>query len=148
MKIINSFHFRPGSEATTSEVNRSTKAALERTKAVIVVVFRSRLRPEARDDYLVWAKRMAATVATIPGYLSHKAFVAEDGERLTHVTFEDETALKAWAVHPDHRDAKKLGRSTFFSEYSFQICRLIRDRKPDLAGAGTETPDPAGEIQP
>jgi heme-degrading monooxygenase HmoA len=115
---------------------------------VIIVVFRSRLRPEAREEYLVWAKRMAATVVTIPGYLSHKAFVAEDGERLTHVAFADEAALKAWALHPDHLDAKRLGRSKFFSEYSFQICSLIRDRKPTFAAIETNTPDPAGDTQP
>jgi heme-degrading monooxygenase HmoA len=114
---------------------------------VIIVVFRSRLRPAAREEYLVWAKRMAATVATIPGYLSHKAFVAEDGERLTHVTFADETALKAWATHPDHIDAKKLGRSKFFSEYSFQVCSLVRDRKPTFgATIDTAGPDSAATI--
>ncbi|SRR5258708_30121436 len=35
---------------------------------MIVVVFRSRLRPEARDEYMAWAKRMAVIVTTISGY--------------------------------------------------------------------------------
>jgi hypothetical protein len=41
---------------------------------------------------MAWAKRMAVIVTTISGYLSHKAFSAEDSERLTYVTFEDEAS--------------------------------------------------------
>jgi len=48
----------------------------------MIVVFRSRLRPEARDEYMAWAKRMAVIVTTISGYLSHRVFSAEDSERL------------------------------------------------------------------
>ena len=74
------------------------------------------------------APRMAAIVRDLPGYRSHKAFTAPDGERLTYVEFEDEASLRAWAKHPEHIQAKRLGRSTFFSEYSFQICETLRGR--------------------
>jgi heme-degrading monooxygenase HmoA len=94
---------------------------------MIVTVFRSRLVPEAQNEYSQWAQRMSALAAATPGHVSHKAFVAEDGERLTLVEFESEESQRAWAVHPEHVQAKKLGRQRFFAEYRVQICRVIRD---------------------
>ena len=46
---------------------------------MIVTVFRSRLKPEAQQEYMQWAARMSELAKTMPGYISHKGFVAEDG---------------------------------------------------------------------
>ena len=110
---------------------------------MIVIVFRSRLRPEAESEYGPWAKRMSALASAMPGYISHKGFVAEDGERLTLVEFESEESVRGWAVQTEHVQAKKLGRQRFYSEYRNQICTLIRETsmKPD---AGPKA-RPAGE---
>jgi heme-degrading monooxygenase HmoA len=94
---------------------------------MIVTVFRSRLLPEAQDEYTPMAKRMSELAKTMPGHIAHKGFVAEDGERLTFVEFDSEESLKAWAIHPEHVEAKKLGRQRFFTEYRVQICNVIRD---------------------
>jgi uncharacterized protein (DUF885 family) len=50
---------------------------------VVITVFRNRLRPENVADYQAWIARMSALAKTMPGYISHKAFTAEDGERVT-----------------------------------------------------------------
>ena len=55
---------------------------------MIVTVFRSRLMPDAREDYVALVDRMVELAATMPGYISHKGFFAEDGERCTVVEFE------------------------------------------------------------
>ena len=94
---------------------------------MIVTVFRSRLRPEAVGEYMPMAKRMSELAKAMPGYISHKGFAAEDGERLTLVEFDSEESLRAWAVHSEHVEAKKLGRQRFFTEYRVQICNIIRD---------------------
>jgi heme-degrading monooxygenase HmoA len=94
---------------------------------MIVTVFRSRLLPEAVGEYMPVAKRMSELARAMPGYISHKGFVAEDGERLTLVEFDSEESLRAWAVHPEHVEAKKRGRQRFFTEYRVQICNIIRD---------------------
>ncbi len=99
---------------------------------MIVAVFRSRLRPEARDEYFVMARRLSTIVTAMAGYLSHKLFTAEDGERLRCVEFENEEALRAWSVDPDHVEGKRLGRTSFFSEYSVQICNVLRGRNPNV----------------
>jgi heme-degrading monooxygenase HmoA len=94
---------------------------------MIVTVFRSRLNPDAADDYLRAATRMSELAKTIPGYISHKGFVAQDGERVTIVEFASEEGMRAWATHPEHVEAKKDRRKRFFSEYRVQICSVQRD---------------------
>lgn len=94
---------------------------------MIVTVFRSRLRPDIREDYVALADRMNEIARTMPGYISHKGFFAEDGERVTIVEFESEEAMRAWRMHPEHREAQKLGRERYYESYSIQVCEVKRD---------------------
>jgi heme-degrading monooxygenase HmoA len=94
---------------------------------MIVTVFRSRLRPENVEEYKAWAARMSALAKTMPGYISHKVFIAEDGERATIVEFADEESQRAWARNLEHVDAKKKGRADFYEEYKVQVCGVLRD---------------------
>jgi heme-degrading monooxygenase HmoA len=100
---------------------------VERVNPMIVTVFRSRLNPGAQEGYAPMAKRLGELARSMPGYVSHKGFVAEDGERLTLVEFATEEGLKAWARQPDHVEGKRLGIQRFFSEYRVQICQVIKD---------------------
>lgn len=95
---------------------------------MIVTVFRSRLNPETQEEYGPMAKHMSELVRSIPGYISHKGFTAEDGERVTIVEFESEEALREWRIHPEHAKAKRRGIESFFDDYKIQICSVIRDR--------------------
>jgi heme-degrading monooxygenase HmoA len=94
---------------------------------MIVTVFRSRVDPAAQEEYARWAKRMSELAVNMPGYVSHKGFTAPDGERVTIVEFESEEAQRAWAVHPEHVEAKKKGRADFYLEYRVQVCNVVRD---------------------
>lgn len=94
---------------------------------MIVTVFRSRLKPEAVAEYREWAARMSALAVTMPGYISHKGFTAEDGERVTIVEFQDEETQRAWSRHPEHIEAKIKGKKEFYLEYRVQVCTLLRD---------------------
>jgi heme-degrading monooxygenase HmoA len=95
---------------------------------MIVTVFRSRLASGAQEEYGPVARHMSDLVRAIPGYISHKGFTAEDGERVTIVEFESEEALHEWKVNPEHRHAKRLGFTKFFSTFKYQICSVISDR--------------------
>ena len=95
---------------------------------MIVTVFRSRLNPGAQQEYAPMAKQMSELARTISGYISHKGFVADDGERVTIVEFESEEALRQWRIHPEHARAKRRGIESFFSDYKFQVCSIIRER--------------------
>ncbi len=94
---------------------------------MIVTVFRSRVRPEVQQEYVQWATRMSTLAKEMPGYISHKGFVAEDGEKVTIVEFESEETQRAWSRHPEHVDAKKKGRKDFYVEYRVQVCSVLRD---------------------
>lgn len=95
---------------------------------MIVTVFRSRLNPGVQDEYGPIAARMSALAKSMPGYISHKGFVAEDGERVTIVEFQDAESLQAWSRHAEHVEAKQKGRSSFYSEYRVLTCEVIRER--------------------
>lgn len=103
---------------------------------MIVTVFRSRLNAESQDAYQRSAARMSELAKGMPGYVSHKGFTAADGERVTIVEFESEESLRAWAMHPEHVEAKKMGRQAFFSEYRVQVCSVMRDSANRKASRG------------
>jgi len=94
---------------------------------MIVTVFRSRLKRENEQEYFEWAARMAALAKSMPGYVSHKVFTAEDGERVTLVEFADGESQRAWATNLQHVEAKKKGRADFYTEYKLQVCTVQRE---------------------
>ena len=98
---------------------------------MIVTVFRSRLMPGQKDDYVALVDRMAELAASMPGYISHKGFFAADGERCTIVEFESEEAQRAWRMHPEHREAQRKAKEIYYETYSLQICEVKRATKFD-----------------
>ena len=96
---------------------------------MIVVVFRSRLAPEAVEDYDTTAARMDELAVKMPGYIAHKEFAAEDGERLTVAEFESEETVAAWRTHPEHVDAQRKGRAKFYSEFRLTVCEVLREQR-------------------
>jgi heme-degrading monooxygenase HmoA len=96
---------------------------------MVITVFRSRLRAESQAAYMALAPKMSELAKSMPGYVSHKAFAAEDGERVTIVEFEDEESQRTWSLNGQHVEAKKLGRQSFYSEYSIQVCNVVRESR-------------------
>ena len=96
---------------------------------MVITLFRNRLRADAGADYATWLARMREIVTKLPGYVSHKVYIAEDGERCTVVEFDTEEHQRAWSTHPEHLQAKALGRSSFYSEYNLQVCTLVRESR-------------------
>ena len=96
---------------------------------MLITVFRSRLKPGVRDEYVALVERMNALAKTMPGYISHKGFFADDGERVTIVEFAHEEGLRAWRTNPEHIAAQKLARQKYYTEYHVQVCTLERESK-------------------
>jgi len=96
---------------------------------MLTTVFRSRLKPGVRDEYVALVDRMEKLARTMPGYVSHKGFFADDGERVTIVEFEHEAGLRAWRTNPEHIAAQKLARQKYYTEYHVQVCSLDRESK-------------------
>ena len=93
---------------------------------MIVTVFRTRLNSGVDAEYSLVAERMSALARTMPGYISHKTFTAEDGERVTLVEFESMEGQSAWRRNGEHTEAMRMGRETFYSELKIQVCEVLR----------------------
>jgi len=90
----------------------------------ILTVFRSRLRPESGPDYHDTAERMLALARAMPGFVDFKTFEADDGERVSIVTFASAEAHDAWRDHPEHRRAQRLGRERFYASYDISVAEV------------------------
>ena len=96
---------------------------------MLVTVFRSRLKPGVRDDYVALVDRMEKIARNMPGYISHKGFFADDDERVTIVEFEHEEGLRAWRTNLEPIAAQKLARQKYYTEYHVQVCTLDRESR-------------------
>ena len=96
---------------------------------MMVVVFRSRLREGVREAFAARDGEVFAWAEKMPGFVSSKDFVAEDGERLAVIEFRSDEDLKAWRDHEGHRAAQRQGRDEFFAEYTLQVCELVREMR-------------------
>jgi heme-degrading monooxygenase HmoA len=89
----------------------------------VVTIFRSRLRDEARAAYGDMAVEVDRLARAMPGFVEAKGFTADDGERVTLVTFADRASHDAWRDDARHVVAQRAGRAEFYSEYRLQVCR-------------------------
>jgi heme-degrading monooxygenase HmoA len=93
---------------------------------MVVIVFRSRLRPGVENEIAETGQRMYELASSMPGFISYKDFVAEDGENVAIVEFESLETLAAWRDHVEHKVVQEQGRDTFFTEYRIQVCTPVR----------------------
>jgi heme-degrading monooxygenase HmoA len=107
---------------------------------MIVTIFRSRLMPGVQDEYVALVARMREIAEKMPGYLSHKGFWADDGERVTIVEFAHEEGQRAWRTHPEHVEAQHQGRLKYYEAYDIQVCNVLHEahfNREAYAGAGS-----------
>jgi len=94
---------------------------------MVVIVFRSRLRPDVDPSPLEpVGARLYELARAMPGFISYKDFAAADGESVSIVEFESVETLEAWRRHPEHVEAQRLGREHYFAEYQIQVCTPLR----------------------
>jgi len=89
---------------------------------MVVAIFRSRVRAEHAAEYYALADEMAVIARSMPGFISWKAYTADDGERLSIHEWETSEQLAAWRTHPEHRRVQALGRERFYDEYTLYVC--------------------------
>jgi heme-degrading monooxygenase HmoA len=115
---------------------------------MILTVFRSRLNEGHRDEYDHHVALTSALAEQTPGFLGHKMFVAEDGERVTLVEFESLEAQRAWSLSREHKHAAIAGRRAFYAEYRIQVCEVLRDSRFAPRPAAAPAPAPAQRPEP
>ena len=94
---------------------------------MVVIVFRSRLKPGVESQIEAVGGRMYELAAGMPGFVSYREYAAADGESVAIVEFESHETLAAWREHPEHRQAQAAGRERFFSEYRITVCDAVRE---------------------
>lgn len=98
---------------------------------MIIAVFRARVNDSAQDEFNSLYAEMGDIVSKMSGYISHKAFGAEDGEAVVIAEFEDMETVEEWDVHPDHKRAKQKGKDYIFDAYDVAVARIVeRHTKP------------------
>ena len=94
---------------------------------MVIVVFRSRLKPGVEKDIEETDARMAELAAAMPGFVSYRQYASADGEGVAVVEFESHETLAAWRAHPEHREAQRLGKERWFAAYRITVCDAVRD---------------------
>ena len=97
--------------------------------ARVVTVFRSRLAPGAGDEYHATASRMLELARAMPGFVDFKTFEADDGERVSVITFASLEDQRAWRDHPEHRAAQQLGRERFYASYAISVSQVVSETR-------------------
>lgn len=94
---------------------------------MVVVVFRSRLKPGIEKEIEQIDARMLELASAMPGFVSYRQYAAPDGEGVAVVEFESHETAAAWRAHPAHREAQRLGKDRWFAEYRITVCDVARD---------------------
>jgi heme-degrading monooxygenase HmoA len=87
----------------------------------VITIFRSRRRPEGESAYQSVSAAMQAAAREMPGFVDFKTFSADDGEKVSLVTFATPATQQAWRDDDRHRRAQQQGRDDFYVEYSIQV---------------------------
>lgn len=90
-------------------------------KPLALTVLRSRIRQEAIDEYNACTARMRTLTGSMPGFISVKAYYAEDGEKIAIHEWESAEQLRAWMEHPEHVEAQQRGREEFLEDYTVYV---------------------------
>jgi heme-degrading monooxygenase HmoA len=93
---------------------------------MLVILFRSKLTPEAGQDYNEMNDELEVLVRQNPGFIDVKSFKAEDGERLTVVWWRDKESLQQWRELPRHREAQATGRKKWYEYYKMEVATVER----------------------
>ena len=94
-----------------------------------VVIFEVQPRPGSEQDYLAVAQQLRADLENIDGFISVERFASlyNEGKLLSLSFWRDETAVKRWREHMQHREAQRRGREEIFSDYRIRVAAVVRD---------------------
>ena len=113
----------PATSLGTTQKSLVPEAALDFTTFLL-----SKTQSAAHESRAVPAA-LYAIVSQMPGFISVKDFMAEDGEAVAIAEFESLESLDAWKHHPEHVRAQQRGREGIFAGYRIQVCNVLRVTK-------------------
>ena len=92
----------------------------------VAVIFTSLKR---MDDagYGETAAQMSALVRNHPGFLGMESTRDSEGFGVTISYWRDQTAVTGWRSNPEHREARRLGKTNWYRAYRVRICEVKRE---------------------
>jgi heme-degrading monooxygenase HmoA len=113
---------------------------------MIAVIFEVRPRAGQRAAYLEMAAALRPALARIDGFISIERFesLSEPGKMLSLSFWRDETAVRQWREHAEHRAAQRAGRDTVFEDYRLRIATVVRDYGMNDRSQAPESVSPSG----
>jgi len=91
------------------------------------VIFTSIRTPDEAEDYERAAQRMLELVQDQPGFLGVESARGDDGLGITVSYWASEAAILAWKEHPEHREIRERGRSTWYRRCTTRVTRVERN---------------------
>jgi len=108
---------------------------------MIIVLFSIAMRDDADVEAEAEASdRMWSIVSAMPGFISYKAYTAEDGETIAVVRYESREALDAWKGQPEHRVTQERARQEWYDEHWVQASETFREYRFTRSGGYDRIP--------
>ena len=89
------------------------------------VIFSSQRTP-GDQGYGATAERMAELAHQQPGFLGMESTRDAAGFGITVAYFTDEAAIAAWKANAEHREAQRLGHTTWYTHFELRVAKVER----------------------
>ena len=90
-------------------------------------IFTSQRTDVEHDLYNYTSSQMVTLAQSQPGFLGVETVREEGGLGITVSYWTDRDAIKAWSEHAEHKIAKQLGKTDFYSWYQIRIAKVERE---------------------
>jgi heme-degrading monooxygenase HmoA len=96
---------------------------------MIAVIFEVEPTEEGHAAYLEHAERLRPMLEQMDGFISVERFQSlTDPRKLVSLSFwRDESSVRAWREHPEHRATQAAGRAGIFRDYRLRVATVVRD---------------------
>lgn len=96
---------------------------------MIAVIFEVEPAEGGYADYLEHAARLRPMLEQMDGFISVERFqsLTNPGKLVSLSFWRDESSVRAWREHPEHRATQAAGRAGIFRDYRLRVATVVRD---------------------
>lgn len=87
-------------------------------------------------EYSEYSALLHREVESMPGFCKFENWVDSEGYSVSLSYWETLDNLEAWKMFPKHQEAKKKGKWNWYSEYSVEVCQIVKS----YSGKSAESP--------
>lgn len=95
---------------------------------MVVVVFEVMMKEGREQEYFDIAARLKAELEQIDGFVSVERFesLVTPGKYVSISFWRDESAVRAWREHAEHRNAQEHGKEEIFADFRISVAGISR----------------------